>query len=144
MDMMMKIFKVNWLLVIVVILMVVFVLVEDVFVVKLVLNVFLIVVMVVIEWKLIDWVFIFGMIQLVEEVYVQLFVEGLLIKILKVDVGVKVKVGDVLVMLMDDMLILQKSQLEVNKVKVIVVGVQVEVQCLLVKINLDEVNCQFG
>ncbi len=74
-----------------------------------------IVVTAVTERKLTDRVLTSGTIQPVEEVYVQPLVEGLSIKTLKADVGAKVKAGDVLATLMDDTLILQKSQLEATR-----------------------------
>lgn len=103
-----------------------------------------IVVTAVTERKLTDRVLTSGTIQPVEEVYVQPLVEGLSIKTLKADVGDKVKAGDVLATLMDDTLILQKSQLEANKAKVIAAGAQAEAQRLTVKTNLDEANRQLG
>ena len=103
-----------------------------------------IVVTTVTERKLVDRVLTSGTIQPVEEVYVQPLVDGLSIKTLKADVGDKVKAGDVLATLMDDTLILQKSQLEANKAKVIAAGAQAEAQRLSVKTNLDEANRQLG
>lgn len=103
-----------------------------------------IVVTAVTERKLTDRVLTSGTIQPVEEVYVQPLVDGLSIKTLKADVGGKVKAGDVLATLMDDTLILQKSQLEANKAKVIAAGAQAEAQRLSVKTNLDEANRQLG
>lgn len=109
---------------------------------KPVINAPSIVVTTVTERKLTDRVLTSGTIQPVEEVYVQPLVEGLSIKTLKANVGDKVKAGDVLATLMDDTLILQKSQLEANKAKVIAAGAQAEAQRISVKTNLDEANRQ--
>ncbi|HWU64359.1 MAG TPA: efflux RND transporter periplasmic adaptor subunit [Ensifer sp.] len=103
-----------------------------------------IVVTAVTERSLTDRVLTSGTIQPVEEVYVQPLVESLSIKTLQADVGDRVKAGDVLATLMDDTLILQKSQLEANKAKVIAAGAQAEAQRLSVKTTLDEANRQLG
>ncbi len=143
----MKTSKVNWLLATVSILMAAPALAEDAPAVqaeKPAINAPSIVVTTVTERKLTDRVLTSGTIQPVEEVYVQPLVEGLSIKTLKADVGDKVKAGDVLATLMDDTLILQKSQLEANKAKVVAAGAQAEAQRLSVKTNLDEANRQLG
>lgn len=101
-----------------------------------------IVVTTVAERKLTDHVLTSGTIQPVEEVYVQPLVEGLSIKALKADAGDRVKAGDVLATLMDDTLILQKSQLEANKAKVIAARAQAEAQRLQAKTSSDEANRQ--
>jgi HlyD family secretion protein len=103
-----------------------------------------IVVTTVTERKLTDRVLTSGTIQPVEDVYVQPLVEGLSIKTLKADIGDKVQAGDVLATLMDDTLILQKSQYEANKAKVIAAGAQAEAQRLTAKTNLDEANRQLA
>lgn len=144
-DMTTKISKANWLLATVAILMAAPALAEDAPAstdAKPVINAPSIVVTAVTERKLTDRVLTSGTIQPVEEVYVQPLVEGLSIKTLKANVGDKVKAGDVLATLMDDTLILQKSQLEANRAKVIAAGAQAEAQRLSVKTNLDEANRQ--
>ena len=103
-----------------------------------------IVVTTVTERKLTDRVLTSGTIQPVEDVYVQPLVEGLSIKTLKADIGDKVQAGDVLATLMDDTLILQKSQYEANKAKVIAAGAQAEAQRLTAKTNLDEADRQLA
>lgn len=92
--------------------------------------------------KLTDHVLTAGTVQPVEEVYVQPLVEGLSIKSLQADTGDKVKAGDVLATLMDDTLILQKSQLEANKAKLFATRAQAEAQKLQAKTNADEANRQ--
>lgn len=106
------------------------------------LNVPAIVVTTVKERKLVDRVLTSGTIQPVEEVYVQPLVEGLSIKALNVDVGARVKAGQVLATLMDDTLILQKSQLEANKAKVAAARAQAEAALLQAKTNADEARRQ--
>jgi HlyD family secretion protein len=103
-----------------------------------------IVVTTVTERKLTDRVLTSGTIQPVEDVYVQPLVDGLSIKTLKADIGDKVQAGDVLATLMDDTLILQKSQYDANKAKVIAAGAQAEAQRLTAKTNLDEANRQLA
>ena len=103
-----------------------------------------IVVTTVTERKLTDRVLTSGTIQPLEDVYVQPLVEGLSIKTLKADIGDKVQAGDVLATLMDDTLILQKSQYEANKAKVIAAGAQAEAQRLTAKTNLDEADRQLA
>lgn len=139
--------KANWLLATAAILLAVPALAEDAPATtdaKPVINAPSIVVTAVVDRQLTDRVLTSGTIQPVEEVYVQPLVDGLSIKTLKADVGDKVKAGDVLATLMDDTLILQKSQLEANKAKVIAAGAQAEAQRLSVKTNLDEANRQLG
>jgi HlyD family secretion protein len=106
------------------------------------LNVPAIVVTSVTERKLVDRVLTSGTIQPVEEVYVQPLVEGLSIKALGADVGSRVKAGQTLATLMDDTLILQKSQLEANKAKVVAARAQGEAALLQAKTNADEAKRQ--
>jgi HlyD family secretion protein len=69
------------------------------------------------ERRLTDSVVASGTIRPVQEIFVQPLVDGLSIKTLKVDVGDRVKAGDVLAELNRDALLLQKSQLNANRAK---------------------------
>lgn len=66
---------------------------------------------------LVDSVVASGTIRPVQEIFVQPLVDGLSIRTLKVDVGDRVKAGDVLAELNPDTLLLQKSQLVANRAK---------------------------
>ncbi len=90
------------------------------------------------DMKLVDRVIVTGTVRAVEEVYVAPQVEGLQIKALNVDVGDVVKEGDILAVLNGDSLVLQKSQLEANKARVVAAGAQVEAQLMEAKANSDE------
>jgi HlyD family secretion protein len=88
--------------------------------------------------KLTDRVIVTGSILSIEDVYVAPQVDGLQIKALNVDIGDTVKAGDVLAVLNDDALVLQKSQLEANRARVAATGAQVAAQLLEAKANADE------
>jgi HlyD family secretion protein len=69
------------------------------------------------ERTITDRVVATGSIEAVEETYVSPLVDGLSIRSLNVDVGDRVEEGSTLVVLNDDALLLQKSQLEANLAK---------------------------
>ncbi|WEX76707.1 efflux RND transporter periplasmic adaptor subunit [Sinorhizobium numidicum] len=70
-----------------------------------------------IERTISDRVIATGSIEAVEETYVSPLVDGLSIRSLNVDVGDRVEEGSTLVVLNDDALLLQKSQLQANLAK---------------------------
>lgn len=92
--------------------------------------------------ELTDRVVTSGSIQPEEEVYVQPLVEGLSIKTLKADIGDRVKADDVLAVLSDDTLLLQKSQLLANRAKTQAARAQLEAQIIEAQSNADEANRQ--
>lgn len=94
------------------------------------------------ERVLTDRIIVTGTIQAVEEVYVQPQVDGLRIETLAADIGDTVKAGQVLATLSVDSLLLQKSQLEANRAKVVAVGAQLEAQLAEVKANAGEAERQ--
>lgn len=69
------------------------------------------------ERLLTDRIIATGTIRAVEEVHIQPQVEGLQIRALNADTGDRVKEGDVLAVLADDSLILQKSQMQATRAK---------------------------
>ncbi|WP_026618103.1 efflux RND transporter periplasmic adaptor subunit [Ensifer aridi] len=69
------------------------------------------------ERTITDRVVATGSIEAVEETYVSPLVDGLSIRSLNVDIGDRVEEGSTLVVLNDDALLLQKSQLEANLAK---------------------------
>jgi HlyD family secretion protein len=69
------------------------------------------------ERTITDRVVATGSIEAIEETYVSPLVDGLSIRSLNVDVGDRVEEGSTLVVLNDDALLLQKSQLEANLAK---------------------------
>lgn len=79
-----------------------------------------------------------GTVQAVEQVYVAPMVDGLSIHALNVDVGDRVKTGDVLVVLNDDALRLQKSELEATLAKAQAALAQFNAQLGEAKANADE------
>ncbi|MBD9593649.1 efflux RND transporter periplasmic adaptor subunit [Ensifer sp. ENS05] len=79
-----------------------------------------------------------GTIQAVEQVYVAPMVDGLSIRTLNVDVGDTVKAGSVLVVLNDDALRLQKSELEASLAKAEAGLAQLNAQLSETKANNDE------
>lgn len=90
------------------------------------------------ERELVDRIIVTGTVQAVEQVYVQPQVDGLRIEDLKVDVGDKVKAGDVLATLSEDTLVLQKSQLLANRAKAEAVGAQFQAQLVEAQANEAE------
>lgn len=70
-----------------------------------------------VEQAISDRVLATGSIEAVEETYVSPLVEGLSIRSLNVDLGDRVEKGSTLVVLNDDALLLQKSELEANLAK---------------------------
>ncbi|SDM84498.1 efflux RND transporter periplasmic adaptor subunit [Ensifer sp. YR511] len=79
-----------------------------------------------------------GTIQAVEQVYVAPMVDGLSIRTLNVDVGDTVEAGSVLVVLNDDALRLQKSELEASLAKAEAGLAQLNAQLSETKANNDE------
>ncbi|WP_457584162.1 efflux RND transporter periplasmic adaptor subunit [Ensifer canadensis] len=79
-----------------------------------------------------------GTIQAVEQVYVAPLVEGLSIRSLNVDIGDKVEAGSVLVVLNDDALRLEKSQLEAALAKAEAGLAQLNAQLSEAKANSEE------
>ncbi|KSV74957.1 hypothetical protein N182_26695 [Sinorhizobium sp. GL2] len=79
-----------------------------------------------------------GTIQAVEQVYVAPMVDGLSIRTLNVDVGDTVEAGSVLVVLNDDALRLQKSELEASLAKAEAGLAQLSAQLSETKANNDE------
>ncbi|WDZ75730.1 efflux RND transporter periplasmic adaptor subunit [Ensifer adhaerens] len=79
-----------------------------------------------------------GTIQAVEQVYVAPMVDGLSIRTLNVDVGDKVEAGSVLVVLNDDALRLQKSELEASLAKAEAGLAQLNAQLSETRANADE------
>ncbi len=79
-----------------------------------------------------------GTIQAVEQVYVAPMVDGLSIRRLNVDVGDTVEAGSVLVVLNDDALRLQKSELEASLAKAEAGLAQLNAQLSETKANNDE------
>ncbi|OCP36392.1 efflux RND transporter periplasmic adaptor subunit [Ensifer sp. LC163] len=79
-----------------------------------------------------------GTIQAVEQVYVAPQVEGLSIRALNVDIGDKVEEGSVLVVLNDDALRLEKSQLEAALAKAEAGLAQLNAQLSEAKANSEE------
>ncbi|CAN7421833.1 MULTISPECIES: efflux RND transporter periplasmic adaptor subunit [Ensifer] len=79
-----------------------------------------------------------GTIQAVEQIYVAPLVEGLSIRSLNVDIGDKVEAGSVLVVLNDDALRLEKSQLEAALAKAEAGLAQLTAQLSEAKANSEE------
>ncbi|MDK1388939.1 efflux RND transporter periplasmic adaptor subunit [Sinorhizobium sp. 8-89] len=85
-----------------------------------------------------DRVIATGSIEAVEETYVSPLVDGLSIRSLNVDVGDKVEEGSTLVVLNDDALLLQKSQLEANLAKAEAALAQLRAQLAEATANSEE------
>lgn len=83
-----------------------------------------------------------GSIKPVEEIYIQPQVEGLQTRTLSVDVGDRVKEGDVLAVLNDDSLILQKSQLTATRAKAEASLAQLKAQLVDTQASADEAERQ--
>lgn len=79
-----------------------------------------------------------GMITPVEEVLVAPQIEGLAIESLEADVGDRVEAGSVLATLSKDQLILQRSQLDANRAKVLATIAQLGAQLAEVESNTQE------
>ncbi|MFD1745751.1 efflux RND transporter periplasmic adaptor subunit [Rhizobium helianthi] len=92
----------------------------------------------VVERPLKDSIIASGTIRPVQEVFVQPLVDGLSIKSLRVDVGDRVKAGQVLAELNSDSLLLQKSQLEANKAKAEAGLAQFRAQVIEAQANADD------
>ncbi|MBB4188247.1 efflux RND transporter periplasmic adaptor subunit [Sinorhizobium terangae] len=85
-----------------------------------------------------DRVIATGSIEAVEETYVSPLVDGLSVRSLNVDVGDKVEEGSTLVVLNDDALLLQKSQLEANLAKAEASLAQLRAQLAEMTANSEE------
>ncbi|MGF9691994.1 efflux RND transporter periplasmic adaptor subunit [Rhizobium sp. 0TCS1.26] len=79
-----------------------------------------------------------GTVRPVQEIFVQPLVEGLSIKSLNVDVGDRVKAGDVMAELNNDALLLEKSQLEANRAKAEAGLAQYKAQVIEAQANADD------
>lgn len=79
-----------------------------------------------------------GYIRPVEEVYVQPEVEGLAVESSAIDIGQTVEKGDVMAVLSDDALLLQKSQLEASRAKAEAALAQSKAQLAEAQANADE------
>ena len=90
------------------------------------------------ERPITDRVIATGSIEAVEETYVAPLVDGLSIRSLNVDVGDRVEAGSTLVVLNDDALLLQKSQLEANLARAEASLAQFNAQRAEAKANSDE------
>jgi HlyD family secretion protein len=89
-----------------------------------------------------DRVIATGTIRPIDEIYVQPLVEGLSVKALNVDVADEVKAGEVLAVLNDDALILQKSQYQANRAKAEASVAQYQAQVVEAEANLDDATRQ--
>ncbi|ASY64001.1 Membrane-fusion protein [Sinorhizobium sojae CCBAU 05684] len=85
-----------------------------------------------------DRVLATGSIEAVEETYVSPLVDGLSIRSLNVDVGDRVEKGSTLVVLNDDALLLQKSELEANLAKAEAAVAQYRAQLAETTANAEE------
>ncbi|MCA1404940.1 efflux RND transporter periplasmic adaptor subunit [Ensifer sp. IC3342] len=85
-----------------------------------------------------DRVIATGSIEAVEETYVSPLVDGLSVRSLNVDVGDRVEEGSTLVVLNDDALLLQKSQLEANLAKAEASLAQLRAQLAEMTANSEE------
>ncbi|WP_331371952.1 efflux RND transporter periplasmic adaptor subunit [Sinorhizobium chiapasense] len=85
-----------------------------------------------------DRVIATGSIEAVEETYVSPLVDGLSIRSLNVDVGDRVEEGSTLVVLNDDALLLQRSQLEANLAKAEASLAQLHAQLAEMTANSEE------
>lgn len=90
----------------------------------------------------VDRVIATGTIQPVDEIYVQPLVDGLSIDKLNVDIGDKVEANEVLAVLSNDALLLQKSQLEANKAKAEAALAQFKAQVIEAQANADDASRQ--
>ncbi|MCA1444384.1 efflux RND transporter periplasmic adaptor subunit [Ensifer sp. IC4062] len=85
-----------------------------------------------------DRVIATGSIEAVEETYVSPLVDGLSVRSLNVDVGDRVEEGSTLVVLNDDALLLQRSQLEANLAKAEASLAQLRAQLAEMTANSEE------
>ncbi|MCA1494277.1 efflux RND transporter periplasmic adaptor subunit [Sinorhizobium alkalisoli] len=85
-----------------------------------------------------DRVLATGSIEAVEETYVSPLVDGLSIRSLNVDVGDRVEKGSTLVVLNDDALLLQKSELQANLAKAAAALAQYRAQLAETTANAEE------
>ncbi|OHV81351.1 efflux RND transporter periplasmic adaptor subunit [Ensifer sp. LCM 4579] len=90
------------------------------------------------ERSISDRVLATGSIEAVEETYVSPLVDGLSIRSLNVDVGDRVEKGSTLVVLNDDALLLQKSELEANLAKAEAALAQYRAQLAETTANAEE------
>ncbi|MCA1367909.1 efflux RND transporter periplasmic adaptor subunit [Bradyrhizobium sp. BRP14] len=90
------------------------------------------------ERTITDRVVATGSIEAVEETYVSPLVDGLSIRSLNVDIGDRVEEGSTLVVLNDDALLLQKSQLEANLAKTEAALAQFRAQLAEAEANSEE------
>jgi len=91
-----------------------------------------------VERTISDRVLATGSIEPVEETYVSPLVDGLSIRSLNADVGDRVEQGSTLVVLNDDALLLQKSQLKANLAKADAAVAQSQAQLAEAKANAEE------
>ncbi|MBP2236664.1 HlyD family secretion protein [Sinorhizobium kostiense] len=91
-----------------------------------------------VERTISDRVLATGSIEPVEETYVSPLVDGLSIRSLNADVGDRVEQGSTLVILNDDALLLQKSQLKANLAKADAAVAQSQAQLAEAKANAEE------
>ncbi|WEX85922.1 efflux RND transporter periplasmic adaptor subunit [Sinorhizobium garamanticum] len=91
-----------------------------------------------VEQSISDRVIATGSIEAVEETYVSPLVDGLSIRSLNVDVGDRVEEGSTLVVLNDDALLLQRSQLEANLAKAEASLAQLRAQLAEMTANSEE------
>ncbi len=96
----------------------------------------------VVSRPLVDSVVASGTIRPVQEVFVQPLVDGLSIKTLHVDVGDRVKAGDVVADLNSDALVLQKSQLQANLAKAEASLAQARAQVIEAQANAEDAQRQ--
>jgi HlyD family secretion protein len=91
-----------------------------------------------VERTISDRVLATGSIEAVEETYVSPLVDGLSIRSLNADVGDRVEKGSTLVVLNDDALLLQKSELKANLAKAEAAVAQSQAQLAEAKANSEE------
>ncbi|WP_207478639.1 efflux RND transporter periplasmic adaptor subunit [Arenibaculum pallidiluteum] len=91
-----------------------------------------------VEGVISDLVLATGSIEAVEEIYVSPLVEGLSIRSLEVDRGDPVEKGSTLVVLNDDALLLEKSQLQASLAKAEATLAQLQAQLVEARANSEE------
>lgn len=83
-----------------------------------------------------------GSVKPVEEIYIQPQVDGLQTRTLNADIGDRVKEGDVLAVLSDDSLLLQKSQLAATRAKAEASLAQIRAQLIDTRTSAEEAERQ--
>ena len=96
------------------------------------------------ERLLTDRIIATGTIRAVEEVHIQPQVEGLQIRALNADTGDRVKEGDVLAVLADDSLILQKSQMQATRAKAEASIAQLKAQLPETRASAEDAERQYN